>query len=622
MSSILERISSPSDLNGLSISELEELCGEIRTEIIASVSRNGGHLSPNLGTVELGVVLERVFSGAHDKILWDVGHQAYVHKLLTGRRDSFCSLRRTGGLSGFLSPEESSYDTFYTGHAGVAVSEALGIAEANAVFGRKDAAVVAVIGDGSLGCGIALEALNYVRETKENFILVINDNKMAISRSVGALSNYLNRVITGRRYNRFKTRLKKWLRRYPFGRPVIQLIRKLERVTKSFFVSGAIFEELGMKYVGPINGHDLPALLDKFEKIREIKGRSIVVHVITEKGHGYSYSERDPEQFHGSSPFDPESGKSLKDPVGETFSEAFSEGVAELGRVHEKVVAVTAAMASGTKLNKFQEKFPQRFYDVGIAEEHALVFASGLSAGGLRPVVAIYATFLQRALDCVFHDICLQNLPVIIGVDRSGVVEDGPTHHGIYDLGFLQSLPNLQIYYPSDGAELREMLVRAYQEACPVILRYPRGNAESLGMKQPAFEPGRSAELVEGKDVAIWCSGRECATGLEVSRLFAEKGISASVVNIRSLKPFDCEGLLRDAETKVILTIEDSILCGGLASLTDSILMNRPHKRVLHFGWDNSRFIPHGSVSELRRESGLTPVQIVDTAIVAIDSKK
>lgn len=614
---ILDRISSPEDLKGLSVSELEELCGEVREEIIQAVSRNGGHLSPNLGTVELGVVLERVFNDPYDKILWDVGHQAYVHKILTGRKNQFHGLRKTGGLSGFLSPEESPYDTFYTGHAGVAISEALGIAEANAAMGRKDAAVVAVIGDGSLGCGIALEALNYIRETKEHFILVINDNKMAISRSVGAFSNYLNRVITGRRYNRFKTRMKKWLRRYSFGKPVIQLIRKLERVTKSFFVSGAVFEELGMKYVGPINGHDLPELLDKFTKIREISGRSVVVHVITEKGHGCSYSEKDPEQFHGSSPFDPANGKVLKKSDSETFSDAFSCGLADLGKEHGEVVAVTAAMASGTKLNKFQEQFPQRFYDVGIAEEHALVFASGLAAGGLRPVVAIYATFLQRALDCVFHDICLQNLPVILGVDRSGIVEDGPTHHGIYDLGFLQSLPNLQIYLPADGSELREMLNRAYQESCPVILRYPRGCADPLGVHQDAFIPGKSSQLIEGKDISIWCAGRECITGIKSSQLFEQYGVRASVVNIRSLKPFDKEYFLREAEKKVIVTIEDSVLSGGVASMTDSLLIHHPHRNVFHFGWPHDEFVPHGSINDLRQTYGMTPEHIVESVLAS-----
>lgn len=612
MSSLLERIRKPEDLKALDIQELEALCAELRQEIIATVSKNGGHLSPNLGTVELSVALERVFCEENDSVLWDVGHQAYAHKLLTGRRESFSSLRRYQGLSGFLSPEESPCDKFYTGHAGVVISEAIGLAKANTVAGKKNAAVVAVIGDGSLGCGIALEALNFVRETNENFILVINDNKMAISRSIGAFSKYLNRVITGRRYNRLKTSLKAGLRNFPFGRRMIQIIRKLERVTKSFFVSGAVFEELGMKYVGPIDGHDLPQLLDKFQRVREISGRAIVVHVLTEKGHGCKYASEQPEAFHGCGPFDPADGTFLSKSRASVFSDDFSNALVELGKAKDDIVAITAAMASGTRLCEFRKYFPERFFDVGIAEEHAIVFASGLAAGGLRPVIAIYATFLQRALDCVFHDICLQNLPVIIGVDRSGVVEDGPTHHGIYDLPFLLSMPNLQIYLPCDGQELQEMLFAAYQEKCPVVIRYPKSESSVLSFERERFIPGKALELRSGSDVALWCAGRECQTGLKTAELLASYGISASVVNPRSLKPFDVEKLRSDARSKVIVTIEDSQKNGGFAGLTDSLLINHSCSGILHFGWDSDCFIPHGKTADLRKMQHITPQDIAE----------
>ena len=618
MSSYLEKIEKPSDLRSLDSRELSGLCEELRREIISTVAANGGHLSPNLGTVELSVALNRVFCESDDAILWDVGHQSYVHKLLTGRKNQFTTLRRHNGISGFLSPEESPRDKFYTGHAGVAISEAIGLAKANVLTGKKDAAVVAVIGDGSLGCGIALEALNNISQINENFILVINDNKMAISRSVGAVSNYLNRVITGRRYNRLKTSLKVRLRRFPFGRRLIQLIRKLERIAKSFFVSGAVFEELGMKYVGPIDGHDLPQLLDKFEKLREIKGRAIVVHVVTEKGHGCKFATENAEAFHGCGPFDPETGKFLAGSKEKSFSESFSESLISLGEKYSDVTAITAAMSSGTKISKFADRFPDRFFDVGIAEEHALVFASGLAAGGLRPVIAIYATFLQRALDCVFHDICLQNLPVIIGIDRSGVVEDGPTHHGIYDLPFLLSMPNLHVYLPADDRDLRDMLFYAYSVKVPVVIRYPKGKSADLTENREPFFPGKAVELRSGKDVALWCAGRECETGLKVAQLLEQNGISASVVNPGSLKPFDTEKLKKDAADKLVVTIEDSQKEGGMASLVDSAIINEPHKQVLHFGWSCSEFVPHGKPDDLRKAYKLTPQDVAEKIIAEI----
>ena len=422
MRELLDRISGPQDIKQFSPEELKQLCEEIRTDIISVVSKNGGHLAPNLGVIELTVALHRVFNSPDDKIIWDVGHQAYPHKILTGRSRKFHTIRQYGGLSGFQSPAESEHDPFLTGHAGAALSSAMGLAAANELAGRKDSKVIAVVGDGALGNGISLEALNNVREFHRNFILVINDNKMSISKSVGTISTHLTRFITGRSYNRLKTYMKCILRKLPLGVHIIHFIRRVEELTKNLLVSSVFFEEMGFKYVGPIDGHDLPSLIEHFEKIREITARPIAVHVITEKGHGCKYAISSPEKFHGVPAFDPNTGELLPAPKNSySFSAAFGDNIVRLAEQHRDVVALTAAMSGGTGLSRFAKHFPDRFYDVGIAEEHAVVFAGGLAAGGLRPVLAIYSTFLQRALDCVFHDICLQNRPVIFCVDRERV---------------------------------------------------------------------------------------------------------------------------------------------------------------------------------------------------------
>ncbi len=621
MEGLLGRINGPQEIKQLSREELERLCEEIRSEIISVVSKNGGHLAPNLGVIELTVALHRVFNSPEDAIVWDVGHQSYPHKMLTGRYRRFHTIRQYGGLSGFQSPAESEHDVFATGHAGSALSSAMGLAAANERNGREGK-VVAVVGDGALGNGISLEALNNVREFHRNFILVINDNKMSISKSVGTISTHLTRFITGRRYNRLKTHVKYILRKLPLGTHVIHFVRRIEELTKNLLVSSVFFEEMGFKYVGPIDGHDLPSLIEHFEKIREITSRPIAVHVITEKGHGCKYAISSPEKFHGVPAFDPETGELLPAPKNTySFSAAFGDAVVRLAEEHGDVVALTAAMSGGTGLNRFAKQFPDRFYDVGIAEEHAVVFAGGLAAGGLRPVLAIYSTFLQRALDCVFHDVCLQNRAVIFCVDRAGAVEDGPTHHGIYDLPFLQGMHNLAILCPRDATELGEMLSAAYENSGPVMIRYPRSNASDLAVPRSPLVWGRAEVVSCGGRVSIWSNGRELVTALAVAALLRTKNVAASVVNVRFLKPFDSELLVREAEEKLIVTIEDSLHAGGLGRIVNDLLIHRPNRGVLHFSW-NADLLPHGSVPLLREHFGLHPEEISTRILAALESRK
>jgi len=607
---LLRQIKDPSVLKQFSQEQLEELCGEIRDRIIETVSKNGGHLAPNLGVIELTVAIHHVFQSPDDTIIWDVGHQSYPHKLLTGRYEKFSTIREFHGLSGFQNPAESPHDEFVTGHAGTALSSAMGLAEAHRIAGRKDRKVVAVVGDGALGNGISLEALNNVRALNGNFILIVNDNKMSISKSVGTLSTHLARVITARGYNRFKTRVKLFLKHFPLGHRMIRFISRLEAITKNLFVSSVLFEEAGFKYVGPLDGHDLPGLISHLQKIRELNVRPIALHVVTEKGHGCKYAISSPEKFHGVPAFDPLTGDVLPAPLNtKSFSSGFGESLLELAEKHKNVVAITAAMACGTGLKPFARRFPHRFFDVGIAEEHAVVFAGGLAGGGLKPVFAVYSTFLQRGLDCIFHDICLRNRPVIFCVDRAGAVEDGPTHHGIYDLPFLLEMPNLSILCPRDVTELRSMLFAAYERTGPVMLRYPRSNGADLELPRMPLAWGKAEEVQSGTEIAVWSIGRELSTALAAAALLKKKGRSVSVVNARFLKPFDSEKLLADAKTKCIVTIEDSLNAGGLGSLTDRLLANEKHNGLLHFSWPDG-VLPHGSVTKLREHYGLLPEQI------------
>ena len=602
---ILDNISSPEDLKALAPRQLTALCSELRETIIDTVSKNGGHLAPNLGVVELTVALHSVFNMPEDKIVWDVGHQSYVHKLLTGRRDRFHSIRTDNGLSGFTLREESEFDCFSSGHAGTAISAAMGFAAARDARNGSEH-VIAVVGDGSLICGLSLEALNNVRSSCRNLIIIVNDNKMSISKSVGAIPNYLNRIITGRSYNHFKAFAKMAVQRMPSGSDIIGGIQKLEEATKSLFVPGVFFEEMGLRYVGPINGHKLLELIETFYRVKDFN-RPVIVHVITEKGAGCEYAKEAPEKFHGVSSFNPHTGHSEHASSGINFSAAFGASMIELAEKDPEVVAITAAMRSGTGLLKFSEQFPDRFFDVGIAEEHGLTFAGGLAAGGMRPVVALYATFLQRGLDCVFHDICLQNLPVIICADRAGIVEDGPTHHGIYDESFLLSMPRLSVLAPKNETELKAMLFAAYEQKTPVAIRYPRGASKINDLPVPALEWGKAEVVRDGSDLAIWAVGREVRTALEAAGIL---GCSCRIVNTRFLKPFDKELFLSDAAKMPIFTIEDNLEGAGLDSIADKLLINAGHHGVHHFAWPADKIIPHGTQSCLREKFGMTPKAI------------
>jgi len=511
----LSKVDSPADLHRFTLPELDLLAGEIRAEILKVVAQNGGHLASNLGVVELTIALHYVFHSPSDKLIWDVGHQGYVHKLLTGRRGLFRSLRQFHGCSGFLSMAESPDDIFGGGHAGTAISAALGMAAARDAH-HGDEKIVAVVGDGSLNCGISLEGLNNVRETTRDLIIVLNDNRMSISPNVGAIPKYLNQIISGRGYNHFKAAAKMMLHKMPGGEEIRKRISKLEEATKSIFVPGVFFEELGIRYLGPVDGHNLPAMIHALEAARDTN-RPVILHCFTEKGRGYTPAEAAPEKFHGLGAFNPLTGQCDAAPTKVTFSSAFGDAMLQLAEKHSDTVAVTAAMGAGTGLKPFAAKHPHRFYDAGIAEEHALVFAAGLAAGGLRPVVAIYSTFIQRALDCIYHDICLQRLPVIVCQDRSGVVEDGPTHHGIYDLAFLRQLPNLTIMQPGDEMELHDMLFTAYEMNAPVVIRYPKGSTgveylEDIPVRK--LELGKAAEVRPGADGVIWALGAEVHTAL------------------------------------------------------------------------------------------------------------
>lgn len=602
---ILDNISSPEDLKALAPRQLTALCSELRETIIDTVSKNGGHLAPNLGVVELTVALHSVFNMPEDKIVWDVGHQSYVHKLLTGRKERFHSIRTDNGLSGFTLREESEFDCFSSGHAGTAISAAMGFAAARDARNGSEH-VIAVVGDGSLICGLSLEALNNVRSSCRNLIIIVNDNKMSISKSVGAIPNYLNRIITGRSYNHFKAFAKMAVQRMPSGSDIIGGIQKLEEATKSLFVPGVFFEEMGLRYVGPINGHKLPELIETFNRVKDFN-RPVIVHVITEKGAGCEYAKEAPEKFHGVSSFNPHTGHSEHASSGINFSAAFGASMIELAEKDPEVVAITAAMRSGTGLLKFSEQFPDRFFDVGIAEEHGLTFAGGLAAGGMRPVVALYATFLQRGLDCVFHDICLQNLPVIICADRAGIVEDGPTHHGIYDESFLLSMPRLSVLAPKNETELKAMLFAAYEQKTPVAIRYPRGASKINDLPVPALEWGKAEVVRDGSDLAIWAVGREVRTALEAAGIL---GCSCRIVNTRFLKPFDKELFLSDAAKMPIFTIEDNLEGAGLDSIADKLLINAGHHGVHHFAWQADKIIPHGTQSCLREKFGMTPKAI------------
>lgn len=615
---ILDRIDSPSDLNGLSIPELEALALEIRYKIVETVSRTGGHLAPSLGAVDLAIALHYVFDAPQDKIIWDVGHQAYAHKLLTGRRDRFHTLRRYGGLSGFPKRKESPYDTFDTGHSSTSISAGLGISTAKALK-REKGKVISVIGDGSMTGGMAFEGLNQAGDGEKDLIVVLNDNAMSISPNVGALSSFLSRKMTGRKVVHLKKGLEAFLKSLPGGDNLLNIVRKSEDSFITFFTPGMLFESLKFKYIGPIQGHRIDLLIDAFKNTLHLEG-PVLVHTLTVKGKGYEPAEKDPSHFHGVGSFEVLTGssksKSTKAPP--SYTKIFGETIVDLAKRDNKIFAITAAMPEGTGLTKFANLYPERFQDVGIAEQHAVTFAAGLATEGFRPVVAIYSTFLQRAYDQIVHDVCLPNLPVTFAIDRGGLVgEDGPTHHGLLDLTYLRSLPNMTVMAPKDENELRHMLFTALEHPGPVAIRYPRGNAIGvpLDKEYQVLPIGQAEILKEGKNLLILAIGNMVYPSLEAAIQLEKEGLSAKVVNCRFVKPMDTKlAKMADSFTR-ILVVEENTRQGGFGSTVIEMLNDLGVTDVIvkRLGLPD-KFIEHGSVKELREVYGLNTSGILKEA--------
>ena len=571
---ILPAIKGPQDLKKLSVSELAELATEIRARIIETVSRTGGHLASNLGVVELTLALHYVFDSPRDKIVWDVGHQCYTHKLVTGRQKEFTRLRQFGGLLGYPCLEESPHDIYNTGHASTALSAALGLAVARDRK-RENHNVIAVVGDGSLTGGVAYEALNQIGHLRERLIIVLNYNEMSISPNVGALSRYLSYLVSGQPYLRIKEQTKSVLRSIPkLGWPLIRAARALEDLIKKTFFPGVFFEELGIRYIGPIHGHSLHSLIEALDHARNYPG-PILIHCVTQKGKGYRPAQLNPEKFHSAPPFAITTGEPLRHEDRPSYSRVFGEAVAELGRNDPRIIAITAAMTDGTGLNRFAEENPDRFFDVGIAEQHAVNFAAGLAISGLRPLVAIYSTFLQRAYDQIFHEVCLMDLPVVFALDRAGIVgEDGPTHQGTNDIAYLRHLPNMILMAPRDENELRHMVYSAFQYGHPVAIRFPKGAGLGVPLEKEFrfIPPGQAEALKTGQDLLV-AYGNMVATGLEVASRLEKEGISLAVVNARFARPLD-EILLPELARKarVIITLEEGVVEGGFGSALREML--------------------------------------------------
>jgi 1-deoxy-D-xylulose-5-phosphate synthase len=610
---VLEKVDYPSDLKKLTLGELQQLCSEIRDLILKTVAKTGGHLSSSLGVVELTVAIHYVFEAPKDKIVWDVGHQCYAHKILTGRKKKFESLRQTNGISGFPSRNESIYDTFNTGHASNSISIAVGLAEAKKKM-NSDEKIIAVIGDGALSGGMAFEALNHAGHAKSDIIVILNDNEMSISRNIGALSSYLNRLMTGEFVSKARERLKVLLQNIPgLGTRFYKIAKYLEEVAKGLIVPGIFFEELGFKYVGPVDGHNLHVLIDTLKNLRKLKG-PILLHVITKKGKGYRFAEHDPERFHGVSQFDMATGE--KKEAGDlTYTDVFGSTLLKLAEKDEKIVAITAAMSLGTGLSHFAKVFPDRFYDIGIAEEHAVTFAAALSMMGLKPYVAIYSTFLQRAYDQILMDVCLQNIPICFCLDRSGIVgQDGPTHHGVFDLSYLRHMPNMVIMAPKDENELRDMLFSAYHYGKPVAIRYPKGKVLGVKMKEDfSLLPfGKWEILKEGRDLAVVACGTLVNEACLAASALEMEGISLTVVNGRFIKPVDYETLKEVAKmSPMILVAEENSILGGFgAAIMEALSDMEISVPVKRLGIPDL-FVPHGNQESLRDSLGLTSKGIV-----------
>ncbi len=609
MPSILAAIDSPQDLKSIPRQQLSTLAQEIRQHIIETVSNTGGHLSSNLGVVELTIALHYVFDTPNDKIIWDVGHQSYTHKLLTGRRDRFSTLRQWHGISGFPKPDESPYDAFGTGHASTSISAALGMVEG---MRRKDEKqfTLAVIGDGSLTGGMAFEALNHAGTLKRNLIVILNDNEMSISPNVGALTHYLNRITTGQFYHKLKKDMEHLFKAIPsVGDHMMEAAYRVKEALKTLVIPITMFDELGFEYFGPVRGHNMEELLETFKAVKRLEG-PILIHVITKKGKGYAPAEERSHLFHSAAPFNIETGCFCKKSAIPSYTSRFSDALIKLAEQNEKIIAITAAMPDGTGLNKFAESLPDRFYDVGIAEQHAVTFAAGLAMEKLHPVVAIYSTFLQRAHDQIIHDVCLQNLPVTFCLDRAGIVgEDGPTHNGMFDLAYLRSVPNMIVMAPKDEDELQHMLYTAVSTPTPTAIRYPRGSAVGVPVEEKPrlLKIGQAEILMEGQQVAILAIGNTVYPALEAAAKLKKSGISATVVNARFVKPLDKKLIGKLAQDiGFLVTVEENNLPGGFGSAVLELLEEQglSNVKLRRLGIPDI-FLEHGPPQILRRKYGL-----------------
>jgi 1-deoxy-D-xylulose-5-phosphate synthase len=606
----LSKIESSQDLKQLERSELPRLAEEIRSVIIKTVSRTGGHLAPSLGAVELTIALHYVFNLPTDKIIWDVGHQAYTHKLLTGRRDRFHTLRQHQGLSGFTRMSESPYDAFSTGHASTSISAALGMACGRDL--KKDARkVIAVIGDGSMTGGLAYEGLNQAGDLRKDLIVILNDNEMSIARNVGVLSSFLSRKLSAKHFMAFREELKDFFRSLPkFGDDVYNLAKRSEESFKAFVTPGMLFEAFNFNYFGPIKGHRLDHLIDTLKNVKQMQ-KPILFHVTTKKGKGYSPAEKNPTYFHGVGSFEIKTGNGICcDGKAPSYTEVFGKKLTELAKNDKRIIAVTAAMPEGTGLANFSKAFPDRFYDVGIAEQHAVTFAAGIATQGFRPVVAIYSTFLQRAYDQIIHDVCLESHPVVFALDRGGIVgEDGPTHHGLFDFSYLRSFPNMVVMAPKDENELQHMLKTSLEYSGPIAFRYPRGCGLGVPMdNEPRTLPiGKAEILTEGTDVVLFAIGATVVPAVEAAKCLEKKGISCTVVNSRFVKPIDKElviSLVR--RIPMAVTIEENVIDGGFGSAVFECLADHgmTPKHLLRIGIRDT-FVEHGSQQILRAKYGL-----------------
>lgn len=633
----LKNIKSPKDLKKLSIVELKELAKELREIIIEKVALNGGHLASNLGVIELTIALHYVFESPEDKIIWDVGHQSYAHKLLTGRADLFSTLRQYGGISGFPKMNESPHDAFGTGHSSTSISAALGIISARDIIkshpdllgtnpqSQIPNKVIAVIGDGAMTAGLAFEGLNNAGHLQKDLIVILNDNEFSISPNVGALSEYLKRIMTGDLYTRFKKETRSLIGRIPkVGEPMLRMAEKAEETVKSLFVPGLLFEEFGFEYVGPIDGHKIEAVIETLQRFKDFF-RPVLIHVITKKGKGYALAEKNPCIFHGVGPFDIETGQPQS--TNPTFSEVFGYTLIRLAREDNRIIAITAAMTEGTGLAGFAKMFPKRLYDVGIAEPHAVTFAAGLATQGLKPVVAIYSTFLQRTYDEIVHDVCLQNLPVVFAIDRAGIVgEDGPTHSGAFDLSYLRHIPNIVVMAPKDENELQDMLKTAISLNSPCAIRYPRGRvSKPLENRHLRIIPvGKAEVLMSGEDILIVAIGSSVLPAQDAAQLLEEAGISVCVVNARFVKPLDIAliGSLAK-EIKHVLTVEENTIEGGFGSavLEHLLEFNIEGLRIKRLGLP-AEFIEHGSQELLRGKLGLDAKGIAKEALKLIGKRE